>query len=740
MIVLKTIFALIVSASLASAVIVLLLLFVRRLFHLRLKPAIIYLLWLLVLIKLLVPVGPSSPISLFNLIPQTVGSPWTMEPSNLADPFGLVQNREGSQPQPLASAAPASNSDLDVGLHEGHPSLDSSVTPLTDSTSANGASRWSGILTAGAFIWLAGLALLGIQYLIVTLVFRKRVRHARPVHDEEMLSAVRACSEKLGIKHTVPVYEAAGIHSPCIYGTVKPRIYLPEDIRVIADSRQLTHILLHELTHHKRKDLWLNALWTLAVWLHWFNPLVWLARRKMAADREVACDAVVLEALGEKESASYGLTLLMLSRLFSRSSSMRANLPHFINNNNETKRRVTMIAKFKQGSSKLSVMAILSILILSAILLTNANAESNASRTGGAKEQNTVSSFRIDRLIPSFKWFNRLDRALAFSNFDFKVPDYMPQGYRLKYIDLNENFSKAHKADLVEYVSITFVENFGQQDERNIEVYASRGNGTLLEHRLLWGTPNSGKPGQEEALAVGDRTGVMYTASRAKYKQKPETAKSFVWQENDLTYAINYYSKDLEQTELAEIVQSAVWPDEVRHVDYSGAGNSFPLYDETDLQEAKRILGFPVKFPFDISAYGLKLSDSMMQRADDQNTGFNIRPDADALWNSYRVPYNSSAYEINDTISFYQSSVPAVDVNKLSFVRTLVIDGIGISAYTDQDHVYSEPIHSDNDQLKFKSQTYYVWEQNGIHYTAYFVGVDRHQEENLEAFVSAPYE
>lgn len=146
-----------------------------------------------------------------------------------------------------------------------------------------------------------------------------------------------------------------------------------------------------------------------------------------------------------------------------------------------------MITKFKQGSYKLFATAILLILVLSAVLVTNAIVDSNASQATDSKEENTVSSFQIDRLIPSFKWFHNLDRALAFSTFDFKVPDYLPEGYRLRSVDLNENFSKANKADWIEFVTITFVSNFGQQDEQYFEVQASKGNGTLLEHQLLWG-------------------------------------------------------------------------------------------------------------------------------------------------------------------------------------------------------------------------------------------------------------
>jgi bla regulator protein BlaR1 len=755
MIVMENMFSLILNASLASAVIVLLLLFIRKLFHLRLTPKLTHVLWFLVLIKLLVPVGPSSSISLFNLVPQTIADTWTTEQSNPTDNSASMKQKEDNEPlipvtfesgdetkatlQQLAEEN--LSSDVSVSRLEAPDSV--TATPLSHISEEN--RGWSHILKIGSLIWFGGLVLLGIYYLIVTLRFRKQLRFARQICDEEVLSVLQACSERLGIKPNIPIYEISGFQSPWIYGMIKPKIYLPEDLVVVADSRQLTHVLVHELAHYKRKDLWFNSLWALAVWLHWFNPLVWLARKKMASDRELACDAVVLEALGERESSSYGMTLLMLSRLFSRSLSPPANLSYFFNNKSEMKRRVTMITKFKQGSYRLSAMAILLILVLSAVLLTNANVDSNDSQAADSKEKNTDSSFQVDRLIPTFRWFHNLDRALAFSKFDFKVPDYLPEEYHLRNVDLSENFGRANKEDLIELATVTFVSNFGQKDEQNFEMRASEGKGTLLEHNLLWGAPYSKAPDyahsyQQVELTLGDLKGVMYTSTRSKYKQKPEIAKSFVWKENDITYAVNYYSNDLSQEELSKVVQSFVLPDQVQYVDYKGEGNSFPLYDETDLQEAKNILGFPVKIPYAISDYGLKLSDSVLQQAGDQNTGFSIRPDTDALMNSYRVPYNSTIYEINDNIVFYQSKASIVDVNKLLFMRKLEINGIEISAYADKDHIYSEPIHSDNNQLKFKTQTYYVWKQHGISYTAFFFGVDKHQEENLKALVLAPAE
>nr|WP_231869791.1 M56 family metallopeptidase [Paenibacillus riograndensis] len=253
------------------------------------------------LIKLLVPVAPQSPVSLFNLFPHAVPAPAIVQPS-LADQ--IYEEKEAGQ-------------------------------------------HW---ITIGALVWFGGLLFLGGYYLWSVLVFRKRVGNSRKPVTQEVLPILEACTKKLNLHQTVPIYETSSLRSPCLHGLLRPAIYLPEDIAVIADSNQLTHILMHELTHYKRKDLWFNFLWTLSIGLHWYNPFVWLAVRRMKADQEVACDAGVLEVLGARESSSYGMTLLMLSRLFSQKPVPGVNLTHFWEHKNETKRRVMMITRFKRGS------------------------------------------------------------------------------------------------------------------------------------------------------------------------------------------------------------------------------------------------------------------------------------------------------------------------------------------------------------------------------------------------------
>lgn len=128
---------------------------------------------------------------------------------------------------------------------------------------------------------------------------------------------------------------------------------------------------------------------------------------------------------------------------------------------------------------------------------------------------------------------------------------------------------------------------------------------------------------------------------------------------------------------------------------------------------------------------GLMLNTSTLLRAGDQNTGYSFRHATDALWTGYRAPYDSSTYDINDYFSLYQSKEPLFDTSKLSLTRMLKINGVEISAYEDKNQIYFPPSEEVN-------RPYYLWKQDDIYYTAVFCGMDKYQEDNLKAMISAP--
>lgn len=745
--------SLLLTASLAATVMLGLLLLVRKLFQKRLSPRFIQGLWLLVLIKLLVPVAPQSSVSLFNLLPQELHQKSTQWDG----PFG-----PGSPPKSLLPSSGAEQPLPDPVTNRAEAPQAAAGQPAAQETSSgNGRPEWSW-LAIGSLVWLGGLLVFSVSYLLSAWTFRRTMLTSRRPAGGEILSIVQACREKLGIRSPLPVYVTSELSSPCLYGLTKPAIYMPEDIAAVVDSRQLTHVLLHELTHYKRKDLWIHALWTLSLGIHWFNPAVWLAVRTMKADREVACDAGVLEVLGEREASSYGMTLLMLARFLTRRPSFQGNLSHFFETRSDMRRRITMIAKFKKGSYKLSAAAILLVLALSATMLTSASETARSSNadagTSSGAEKAGSSSLNITRLNDWAKWFANLERANEYAGFTYQVPDYLPPGYQLQNAEVLEHY--VNRTDNLAY--LTFVSDFGKETETIFELVASKGN-LLKTHDLVWGTGNIAPWTWGAPLAVtyrhdeatrGGVQGTLVTQTQGYEQHAPEIAKSFVWQNDGVWYAINYYSenhtlkegtplhrRNLSEEELAKVVASFTYPQQLQHVRYDGQGNSFPLYGKADLAQAKDILGFPVKLPSALANTPLKLSDSILLRAGDQNTGFSFRPHADSLLNSYRLMEEAEGIDLNDELTLYQSSTPLFDVTKLSPVRTLEINGVELSAYADPDHVYMSPTYTSDSSLgseKFRSMTYYLWKQDDVYYTAVFMGMDNDQEAPLRALVLAP--
>ena len=106
----------------------------------------------------------------------------------------------------------------------------------------------------------------------------------------------------------IPIYTLEDIPSPCLFGPFRPAVYLtPEDA---ADETKLRHILAHELTHYAHKDHVWAVLRCICLTIHWFNPLVWVAVWLSKRDCELACDEGAVKRLGEEERIAYGRTLV----------------------------------------------------------------------------------------------------------------------------------------------------------------------------------------------------------------------------------------------------------------------------------------------------------------------------------------------------------------------------------------------------------------------------------------------
>jgi hypothetical protein len=144
----------------------------------------------------------------------------------------------------------------------------------------------------------------------------RRFRRASCPPDAGLLAEVAHLSTELRLSRAPRICLSTAISSPAVTGLFRPTLLLPVNFRDTFTSREVGLVLRHELMHLKRGDLPLNALLCLLLALHWFNPLLWLAFFKVRLDREVACDAQVLQNDTNDRRREYGHALLKVETAF----------------------------------------------------------------------------------------------------------------------------------------------------------------------------------------------------------------------------------------------------------------------------------------------------------------------------------------------------------------------------------------------------------------------------------------
>lgn len=160
-------------------------------------------------------------------------------------------------------------------------------------------------------IWLVWLAVvLGMLIRKVT-VYQSFVQYVNsgsvPVSDMDSLDRLSLIAEQMGIHRPVELCVNPQISSPLLMGFFHPCIVLSG---VDISEKDFRYIMLHELTHYKRRDMFYKWLVQLTVCLHWFNPFVYLMSREITKACEFSCDEAVLAKIGYTNAEDYGKTLL----------------------------------------------------------------------------------------------------------------------------------------------------------------------------------------------------------------------------------------------------------------------------------------------------------------------------------------------------------------------------------------------------------------------------------------------
>lgn len=276
------IFPQILNMSLTASVIICVVLVCRLL--LKRAPKIYsYILWSVVIFRLLCPVSLSAPVSILGIFDtpvmeqtsESMDDKGTVTSTVAYIPADIVHTEYPEVTLPIPGVGDMVSEAVNERLPSGEEQLraDPLEFPVTFAT----------------YLWM-----LGIMGMLVG----------------GIVSYVRLRGNMVGALHLQDnVYVTDYIPGPLVVGMIMPKIYLPSDL----DEKEHSYIILHEKYHIRRGDPIFKMAAYIALCIHWFNPLVWIFFKLFVKDMEMSCDEAVIQKMGESIRADYSASLLQLA-------------------------------------------------------------------------------------------------------------------------------------------------------------------------------------------------------------------------------------------------------------------------------------------------------------------------------------------------------------------------------------------------------------------------------------------
>ena len=313
---------------------------IARIFLRRFPKCISYMLWSVVLFRLLCPATLELGISLVPSL-EPVLYEYAAEkggaPAEQADKAAVADT--GSRAKESQGKAEGQEKQEKSGSG---PTAPMESLPGGDARAAE--PSWQEMfLLYGKYVWISGAGIMLLYFLVSTARIRSRVAASIPLKEN--------------------IYIVDGRMSPFVMGIIRPKIYLPEGL----SGKEQEYIVLHERLHIRRLDHIVRPVAFAALCVHWFNPLVWAAFVLSGRDMEMSCDEAVVKRLGEGIRADYSVSLLALS---AQRPAIRGIPVDF--GEGDTKGRIRNLASFrKTGKGALAVLAAGAVILIVCLATTH---------------------------------------------------------------------------------------------------------------------------------------------------------------------------------------------------------------------------------------------------------------------------------------------------------------------------------------------------------------------------------
>lgn len=398
-----------VQVALYSAAITAGILLFRFIFKNRISSKLQYLMWWLLILRLLMPVTPDIGLH-FNLQDMLLKQAHQAE---LPTPAPVLDVAPASVPNTQSSyesVAPAVQPDTDVA-----PSQHVNPAKSTD---------WYSIVFV---VWLLGaIGFLG-WLIFIKLRYYESLQHLMAGGPREAYELYDMCCKELCVK-PLPLWIVNKSMSPGIAFFGEPVLLIP--ISLCGDESRLRFALLHELTHKKRGDHYMTLLLNILRAVYWFDPVVHFAFSELRSDMESACDSDVLAYIGREQKRGY---LTVILDMFSYDTEPILGMSQ-IRSKRMAKRRMKGAFMKSRTSPAFRAITLCIALIMSLCCFTTACQSAPEKDTPGMAAEQTADPSPKPTLIPDPS-AQEPEAAAATYAFDRTDPKQAVAEFLTRYLD-----------------------------------------------------------------------------------------------------------------------------------------------------------------------------------------------------------------------------------------------------------------------------------------------------------------
>jgi beta-lactamase regulating signal transducer with metallopeptidase domain len=338
-----------IQSSLLIAVLLAIDLLLRR----RVRAVVRYCIWMLVFVKLVLPPTLCLP---------TGAGYWLGD--YLSADLGVLEQRDSACSESGKMSVTASVVSDDSHAVPSHESgYEPAILGASDSAST-GMSTQAVIFS----IWVFGVLLLSALLVQRIWFVRGLVAQSDPVKGG-LADKLNDCRRQVGIRFNVELRVSPTALSPATCGLLRPKILLPASMLARLSADKLRTVLIHELAHIKRGDLWVNFAQNVLQVVYFYNPLLWLANAVVCRIREQAVDEMVLASLGD-QAKSYSKTLVDIAEMAFLRPSLGLRLIGVVESRKALAGRIRHITTRPfPKTARLGIRGVVAVLIVAAVLL-----------------------------------------------------------------------------------------------------------------------------------------------------------------------------------------------------------------------------------------------------------------------------------------------------------------------------------------------------------------------------------